>query len=180
MQDVESLRAAVAAGARPGFLPFYGHRPVAGVAAGPWLLSQWFPAPFTVAGVRYPTAEHWMMAGKARVFGDDEALARILASDDPADAKRAGREVRGFVTGTWAERRFDVVVAGTRAKFGTDLLLGDYLRSTGDAVLVEASPADRVWGVGLGVDDPDVLAPHRWRGANLLGFALMRVRDELS
>lgn len=177
--DRDGLRAAIAAGARPAFLPFYGHTPEPDAAAGPWMLSQWWPSAFTVDGVGYPTAEHWMMAGKARAFDDDEALRRVLAADDPAAAKRAGREVRGFDSAAWAARRVDVVVAGNRAKFGSAPALAGYLRSTGDAVLVEASPTDRIWGVGLDADDPRVADPDRWRGANLLGFALMRVRDTL-
>lgn len=180
MRDVDELRAAVTAGADPGYVCFWGPGPDDGPPVGPWVLSQWWPSPFTVDGEHYPTAEHWMMAAKARLFDDRAALARVLAADGPAEAKQAGREVRGFDSATWDARRFDAVVAGNRAKFGADPVLADYLRSTGDAVLVEASPVDRIWGVGLHADEPAVTDPHRWTGRNLLGFALMRVRTELS
>ncbi|MEQ3554444.1 NADAR family protein [Pseudonocardia nematodicida] len=177
--DRAALVAALDAGARPGFTTFWSSTPAPGQDTGPWVLAQWYRSPFEVDGVRYATAEQWMMASKARLFGDDDALARVLTSGSPAEAKRAGREVRGFDSARWAACRFDVVVAGNRAKFGSDPVLGDYLRSTGDTVLVEASPADPVWGVGMAADEPGVTDPRRWRGENLLGFALMRVRDDL-
>lgn len=174
--DVASLRAAVAAGARPRFVPFWGSEPAPGDVH---VLSQWHPSPFVVDGVRYATAEHWMMAAKARTFGDDDALARVLSDDDPDTAKRAGREVRGFDSQVWAARRVEVVIEGNRAKFRSAERLTAALLGTGDAVLVEASPVDRIWGIGLAADDPGLGAPDRWPGRNLLGFALMRVRGGL-
>jgi ribA/ribD-fused uncharacterized protein len=157
---------------------FWGHKPTAGrVGAG--CLSQWWPAEFTVDGVAYPTAEHWMMAGKARIFADDEGLAAVLAARSPGAAKAAGRKVRGYDEQRWAGARYDIVVAGNLAKFGQHDHLREFLLATGDRVLVEASPHDRVWGIGMGPDDPDVAHPLRWRGLNLLGFALMDVREKL-
>ncbi|MEJ8277311.1 NADAR family protein [Pseudonocardia spirodelae] len=174
--DLASLRSAVAGGARPEFVPFWGTDPEPGDVH---VFSQWFPAPFRVGGVRYATAEHWMMAAKARTFGDTGALARVLADDDPAAAKQAGREVRGFDSATWDRERYAVVVDGNRAKFGAGDRLTDALLGTGDAVLVEASPVDRIWGIGLAAGDPALADPARWPGRNLLGFALMAVRAEL-
>ncbi|BFV59397.1 NADAR family protein [Kitasatospora sp. CMC57] len=176
----EELAALVAAGARPKYLMFWGHRPERDGSVGPGSLSQWWPSAFAVDGVRYPTAEHWMMAGKARLFGDEEALGRILAARTPAEAKNLGRLVRGFDDARWAAARFDLVVAGNLAKFGQDPALRSYLLGTANRVLVEASPLDRVWGIGLAADAEEALRPSAWRGLNLLGFALMEARRQLS
>jgi len=148
--------------------------------ARPGCLSQWWQQPFTVDGVEYGSAEHWMMAGKARLFGDDEALERILAAEHPALVKKLGQGVRDFDDAVWKANRFQIVVAGNRAKFGQDPELAEYLVGTGDRVLVEASPLDRIWGIGLAEDDPRATNPDQWRGLNLLGKALMEVRAELA
>jgi ribA/ribD-fused uncharacterized protein len=157
---------------------FWGHTDD-GDEVGAAVLSQWYPAPFVVDGVRYATAEHWMMAGKARTFGDAATLARILADDDPASAKARGREVRGFDGDRWRAVARDIVVTGNLAKFGQHEALRRYLLGTGERLLVEASPHDAIWGIGLSRDDPRAADPARWRGENLLGFALMEVRARL-
>lgn len=163
----------------PELLLFWGHRPPKGGGLGKSCLSQWYPAPFTVDGVRYPSAEHFMMAGKARLFGDADAERTVLAGDDPGRAKAAGRKVRGFDEETWAAHRYDLVVAANQAKFGANPALRGFLLNTGDRVLVEASPYDTVWGIGLSAAQPEAGRPSQWRGENLLGFALMDVRDTL-
>lgn len=173
------LRAAEAAGEPIDVLAFYGHKPDRDGSVGAGCLSQWWPQPFTVDGVLYPTAEHWMMAGKARLFDDAEGLAAVLAANGPGAAKAAGRKVRGFDEERWREARYDLVVAGNLAKFGQHRDLGDVLRRTGRKVLVEASPFDRIWGIGMSRTHEDVGRPSRWRGLNLLGFALMDVRERL-
>ncbi|GGY81582.1 NADAR family protein [Streptomyces nitrosporeus] len=175
----DDLLARVARGERVKYLPFWGHRPRPDGRLGPSCLSQWWPAPFTVEGVAYASAEHWMMAGKARLFGDPEAEAEAVAARSPAAAKKAGRLVRGFDEEVWAGERFGLVVAGSVHKFGQDPALKAYLLGTGRRVLVEASPLDRVWGIGLAPDDPRAVRPDAWRGLNLLGFALMEARDRL-
>ncbi|MFD0688253.1 NADAR family protein [Actinomadura fibrosa] len=143
-------------------------------------LSQWHTSPFTVAGITYPTAEHYMMAGKARLFGDEEMAAAILDAGHPAEAKKLGGRVRGFDEETWAAHRFGIVVDGNMAKFSQHPELRSYLLSTGDRVLVEASPLDRIWGIGLAADDERAERVADWRGLNLLGFALMEVRERLA
>lgn len=130
-------------------------------------------------GVRYLSAEHYMMAAKARLSGDAEAAGKILAAPHPGAAKALGRQVRGFDEERWAEHRFDAVVAGNMAKFGQHPQLRDFLAGTGSRVLVEASPQDRVWGIGVTADDERAGSPERWPGLNLLGFALMEVRHRL-
>ncbi|MBB1253501.1 NADAR family protein [Streptomyces alkaliterrae] len=165
---------------RTKYLYFWGHRPPAGGGVGPGCLSQWWPSPFTVEGVRYATAEHWMMARKAELFDDREAFAAVLSAASPGAAKAAGRRVRGFTEERWAEHRFEVVVEGSVHKFGQHRDLRAFLLGTGCRVLVEASPLDRVWGIGLAADDERAADPARWLGLNLLGEALMVARSRLA
>ncbi|QXJ24511.1 NADAR family protein [Actinomadura graeca] len=160
-------------GALPEFVLFWGGRRAEG------RLSQWYPSPFTLDGVEYATAEHYMMAEKARLFGDRRTEAEILRDLDPRRAKGLGRRVAGFDEQTWARHRYDIVVRGSVAKFAARDDLRGYLLSTRGKVLVEASPLDAVWGIGLDEHSPDAVRPSRWRGLNLLGFALMDARDAL-
>lgn len=177
---VDELVALTAAGEPVEYLFFWGHRPHPSGRLGPSCLSQWWPAAFTLNGVRYRTAEHWMMAEKARLFRDERSAAAVVAAGTPEEAKALGRGVEGFEGARWAAARVDVVVRGNVAKFGQDPALRDYLLGTGDAVLVEASPVDAVWGIGLAADDPRARRPDEWPGQNLLGFALMRARQALA
>lgn len=169
---------AIDAGLRPRFLFFWGHHGT-GERMGAECLSQWYPARFVVDGIAYPTAEHWMMAGKARTFDDDDALAHILVAKHPAQAKKLGRTVRDFDGPTWDRVKIDIVVAGNVAKFSQDPDLCAYLLGTGERILVEASPRDRIWGIGLGRRSPHATDPRQWKGDNLLGFALMRARSQI-
>jgi ribA/ribD-fused uncharacterized protein len=179
MGTINELIESTAAGRRVKYLHFWGHTPRKDGTIGSSCLSQWWPSPFEVDGVRYATAEHWMMASKARLFGDAEAERKALAAKSPAEAKKAGRLVRGFDDAIWERERFDIVRSGSVHKFGQDAALRDFLLATGDRVLVEASPMDRIWGIGLAADDERAQDPARWRGLNLLGFALMEAREEL-
>ena len=140
-------------------------------------LSQWFYAPFTVDGETYPTAEHFMMAEKAALFGDQKTRAAILKAPNPKAAKALGRQVQGFNEAIWLEHRFAIVVRANQAKFAQHAELGRFLQQTGEHILVEASPVDRIWGIGLAQDDKRATNPNLWRGLNLLGFALMQVRN---
>lgn len=176
----EELIAALEAGATPKYLLFWGHQPKADGQPGPHYLSQWWPCGFTVDGVDYASAEHWMMAEKARLFDDSAALARILAAPTPAEAKNLGRLVHGFDDAAWNAVRFEAVVAGNVAKFGQDPELRAYLLGTVNRVLVEASPRDRLWGIGLSAGNDQAADPRRWRGLNLLGFALGEARERLA
>ncbi|MEU3499705.1 NADAR family protein [Streptomyces hundungensis] len=176
---LDELIAQVTNGTRIKFLHFWGHTPRRDGSLGPSCFSQWWPSPFTVDGVEYATAEHWMMASKARLFGDAEAERAALTAANPALAKKAGRMVRGFDEAAWRRERYGIVLAGSLHKFGQDEALRDYLLATGDRVLVEASPLDRIWGIGLAADAPEAEDPRRWRGLNLLGFALTEARERL-
>lgn len=177
--DVATLVRRIEAGDRYKFVYFWGHRPRSDGVLGPTCLSQWYASPFETDGVGYATAEHFMMAEKARLFGDAATRERILRASSPGEAKKLGRQVRRFDEDRWLQERFDIVVAGNVAKFCQSPALRDYLVGTGDRVLVEASPVDAIWGTGLAADDPGAGSPASWRGLNLLGFALMQVRASL-
>lgn len=173
------LEAATRSGGRFKYLCFWGHAQRADGRLTETCFSQWYPTPFVLAGQRYATAEHFMMAEKARLFADEAALGRILQAKSPGAAKKLGRTVAGFDEQRWSERRFQIVVAGNLAKFGQNEDLRAFLLATGKRILVEASPVDRIWGIGLSRDDERAERPDAWRGQNLLGFALMVVREEL-
>jgi ribA/ribD-fused uncharacterized protein len=177
--NVEELVEQIDAGWQPKFAFFSGHTPSRPDVLGAECLSQWYPAPFTVDDVRYATAEHFMMAAKARLFGDDASARAILGAKTPAEAKKLGRSVAGFDDEAWVAARSDVVFRASMAKFSQDPALRAFLVGTGARVLVEASPTDRIWGIGLAAADERARDPRRWNGLNLLGFALMRARAEL-
>ncbi|MCA9571622.1 MAG: NADAR family protein [Myxococcales bacterium] len=177
--DVRSLVEAVEAGQRFDYVFFWQPDPKQD-PPGTEVFSQWYPSRFEVDGVVYRTAEHWMMAGKARLFGDDATLARILAAPTPREAKALGRKVRGFDQGLWMTHRDAIVREGSLAKYRAHDGMRRLLLDTGDAVLAEASPLDAIWGIGLAADHPDARDPRGWPGLNLLGFVLMEVRACLS
>lgn len=176
---LQRLCSAMDAGESMTFIPFWGHTPHKSGRITKSCLSQWWLGDFIVDGVTYCCMEQYMMASKARLFGDGETLQEIMAACDQATIKALGRKVRGFVPEVWDEAKFDIVCTGNRQKFSQQPALLDYLLSTGDAVLVEASPYDGIWGVRLPIDAPEIRDPRLWQGENLLGFALMEVREAL-
>lgn len=161
------------------YLFFWGHRPAKDGRVTKSGFSQWYESPFVVDNVTYLTAEHYMMAEKARLFGDQQIEEKVLKCLNPGAAKALGRSVQGFDETRWVENRFPIVVRGNFAKFSQDERLRNLLLQTGDQVLVEASPVDSIWGIGLAESDPAATKPEQWKGLNLLGFALMQVRDQL-
>ncbi|MCL4156008.1 UNVERIFIED_CONTAM: hypothetical protein GTU68_011559 [Idotea baltica] len=120
-----------------------------------------------------------MMAAKARLFGDAEILEKILIAPDPKTAKSLGRKVANFNDNIWKQNARELVTNGNFAKFSQNPELKTFLLGTGNSVLVEASPYDRIWGIGLSAKDEKAKHPSTWQGQNLLGFALMDVRTEL-
>ncbi|HEX8630171.1 MAG TPA: NADAR family protein [Catenuloplanes sp.] len=178
-RSATDLTTAMREGRRMRFLFFWGHRPQRDGSIGSGCLSQWWPAAFTVDGLRFTTAEHYLMWRKATLFGADDIATEILAAPHPHAAKNLGRQVAGFDEQRWVRHRYGIVVAGNLAKFDQHPDLWTFLLGTGGRVLVEASPVDRIWGIGLAADDPAAADPGRWPGLNLLGFALMEVRTVL-
>ena len=124
-------------------------------------------------------AEQYMMASKAWIFGDEEIKKEILETRDPKQMKSLGRKVRNFDAQIWDKTRHSIVLNGNYHKFAQNKDMRDILLDTGDKILVEASPMDTIWGIGLGANNPKATDPASWRGSNLLGFALMEVRDEI-
>jgi ribA/ribD-fused uncharacterized protein len=169
----------ISRGQKIKFLFFWGHHRQRDGSIGPGCLSQWWPAPFVVDGTRFATAEHYMMWAKALLFDDATVAERVLAAGHPQQAKALGRQVRGFDEQAWAEHRYAIVVAGSVFKFSQHADLRAFLLGTGQRVLAEDSPIDRVWGIGLTADDERASSPDRWPGLNLLGFALMQARRTL-
>ncbi|MES9990404.1 MAG: NADAR family protein [Candidatus Thiodiazotropha sp.] len=166
-------------GNRAKYLFFWGHqKPKSGVSKT--CLSQWYDAAFELDGIKYQTAEHYMMAEKARLFGDMTSEEKVITAITPGEAKKIGRSVKGFDEALWLEKRFSIVVAANHGKFGQNNHLKEFLLGTNNRVLVEASPLDKIWGIGLAADDQRAENPNLWKGENLLGFALMEVRSSIS
>ncbi|XP_022087852.1 uncharacterized protein LOC110977748 [Acanthaster planci] len=134
---------------------------------------------FTVDDVHYVNAEQYMMHQKAVLFGDDEIAQEILQEINPQSMKKLGRKVKGFDDEVWKDNRLSIVKKGSYAKFSQNPDLKRELLLTQGTVLVEASPRDTVWGIGLGANNPKAKSKRTWRGRNLLGYTLTQVRDQL-
>lgn len=142
-------------------------------------LGQWQPSYFEVDVDTYSCAEQYMMAEKARLFDDTDIEEQIMQATDPMKMKALGKKVKNFDQALWDKAKYAIVLNGNYYKFAQNKAMRDYLLSTGDQILVEASPLDTIWGIGLEEKDPRASLPSQWKGKNLLGFALMEVRDEL-
>lgn len=165
---------------RVKYLFFWGHQPSNDGSIQATCFSQWWVGhPFEEDGIVYATTEHYMMAGKAKLFNDQEHWEQIIACETAAEAKKLGRQVRNFEGATWEAHRCAIVTQGNQLKFGQHEALKTFLLNTKDRVIVEASPRDRIWGIGLGKNSENAQHPATWRGKNLLGFCLMEVRDLL-
>lgn len=141
--------------------------------------SQWMESPFDLDSQRYVCAEQWMMAEKARLFGDKPARAAILNTPHPDEHKALGRTITPFDDAVWRAHAQAIVHRGNRAKFLQNPELLEQLRVTRGTTLVEASPFDRLWGIGLLASDPRAQNRATWRGLNWLGEVLTAVREEL-
>ena len=149
--------------------------------------SQWFYSPFEIEGIEYNCAEQYMMASKARMFGDFDAEKEIMAcvgpetkqsgfAKYPRQQQKIGRRVKNFNPAAWDAVCRDFVLRGNLAKFSQDEDLFEALEMTANYRLVEASPVDRIWGIGLAEDNPDAFNPDTWRGTNWLGDILTETR----
>lgn len=149
--------------------------------------SQWYPSKFEIDGIVYSHAEQWMMAEKARLFDDEAVLKEILVSSNPKEQKALGRKVKGSAGPRWNsgdEARWNdaakgIVMEGSRAKFSQNADLLGMLLATEGTTLVEASPYDRIWGIGLAESDLRAHSRETWLGKNWLGEVLTEVRDAL-
>ncbi len=161
------------------YLFFWGHTRNKDGSIGKSCFSQWWESAFEVEGIYYKTAEHWMMAEKARLFDDIEILKEIVACTHPMEAKQLGRKVKNFDPKVWDQNKYEIVKQGNLYKFSQHDDLKAFLLGTKNRTIVEASPRDRIWGIGMSQNNEKAQNPNLWRGQNLLGFALMEVRDEL-
>lgn len=176
---LEFLQQEYQQGKRRKFLFFWGHTPSGDGSTGAGCLSQWWVQDFQLDGIVYSCAEQYMMAEKARLFGDKEMLAKIMAAKFPKEMKAYGRAVQNFDDEVWRKNCYRIVKAASKAKFSQNPDLCGFLTATKGRIIVEASPRDRIWGIGMGKNHPDAGNPMKWRGKNLLGFALTETRDEL-
>lgn len=177
--SLDWLKAAVSVGEKPEYEFFWGHQPSEDGIITKSCLSQWWKSEFWSVAHTYCCMEQFMMAAKAELFSDEEIREQILACGDPRTIKALGRKVRNFDGNLWDKVKYAIVLNGNFCKFSQKPALRAFLLSTGDRILVEASPYDRVWGIGMGQSNEKAKDPFAWRGQNLLGFALMEVRDEL-
>jgi ribA/ribD-fused uncharacterized protein len=142
--------------------------------------SNWHPAKFLGEdGLEYNCSEQYMMAEKARIFNDETVREMILAAKDPRDQKALGRKVSGFDTVEWGKHAKEVVYRACYHKFTQNPKLMANLMETTGTLLVEASPYDKIWGIGIGEDDPARLDPKKWKGTNWLGEILTKLREDL-
>lgn len=144
------------------------------------VFSQFYPAAFHSDGLMFPSAEHWMMYQKAMLFDDTKIASKILNTEFAGKAKEYGRCVADFDQKVWDEEKIGIVRLGNLLKFTQNGELEQILVDTGDRILVEASPYDPIWGIGLRETDFGATNPLRWNGDNLLGFILMDVRRILT
>ena len=162
-----------------GFTLFFGHGMSADGKLTKTCLSQWWLCDFTVDGIKYNCMEQFMMAGKAALFDDTKILTEIMHSKDQKYIKSLGRKIKGFDSTVWNKHKFSIVYQGNLAKFSQNEDLKQFLISTKDTILAEASPYDAIWGIKLSENERKAYNPNTWNGENLLGFALMQVRDEV-
>jgi ribA/ribD-fused uncharacterized protein len=141
--------------------------------------SQWAPSEILIDGVRYNSCEQYMMAQKALVFNDMESHDAIMKAQHPSQQKALGRKIKNFDKETWEIVAKDVVYRANYAKFTQHKHYYDDLMATGDTLLVEASPEDKIWGIGLAESDPRVHDESKWQGTNWLGEIITDVRNDL-
>ncbi|OON94245.1 MAG: hypothetical protein ATN32_08345 [Candidatus Epulonipiscium fishelsonii] len=177
---LQSLKNEVSQGINKEYIYFWGHRPSLDGSITKSCLSQWWKCDFTYNSQTYWCMEQFMMAEKARLFKDKKILDLILNCNNQEEIKRLGRKVKPFNEKKWNQHREEIVIHGNMEKFSQNNKLKEYLLSTKDKVIVVASPYDTIWGVGVGEQDSRIINPFEWQGLNLLGFALMIVRDRLS
>lgn len=139
-------------------------------------LSNWYIHPFAFFRINFNCLEQYMMWAKAKYFKDDEIEDKILQSNDPREMRKLGRQVRNYNDEEWDRIRQLVVYNGLVAKFEFSPLK-EQLLDTGDALLVECNPSDKIWSCGLSTEEAMNTDPTKWPGRNLLGIALMKARD---
>jgi ribA/ribD-fused uncharacterized protein len=141
--------------------------------------SQWAPTAFVIDGVDFTCAEQYMMYKKALMFGDFEIAEKIMATSSPREQKALGRKVKGFDKNRWEKYCRQIVYDANYAKATQDIDVMNYYKATMGTEIVEASPEDKIWGIGLHESDERILDRDQWDGTNWLGIAIMEVRETL-
>jgi len=160
-----------------GYVFFYSHRN----GTPEDVLSQFYPSSFTVQGITFPTSEHYMHYQKAVMFCDTATAQKILSTSDPSEAKKLGRRVRPFNGQVWDDRSMQIVYDANMAKFTQNPKLLEIITSIRyqGKFFVEASPYDKIWGIGMRQSEARTLQPSQWKGQNKLGRVLTAVRDNI-
>lgn len=161
------------------YIFFYGYTPSQDGSITKACFSQWWQSKFIIDEKEYFCMEQYMMAEKARLFKDKEIEEKIMECKYPKKIKALGREVKNFNQDIWNDNKYDIVLRGNYEKFSQNEELKNFLINTKEKILVEASPYDSVWGIKMSYKDENIENPFYWKGENLLGFALMEVRDKL-
>lgn len=177
MKNLNELKKIYNSAKKMKFIFFWGHQPSKDGSITKSCFSQWWKADFIVDNTKYYCMEQYMMAEKARLFRDYETLDEILKGSSPKKIKALGRRVRNFNEDVWNECKYNIVLKGNIAKFSQNGELKEFLLTTKERILVEASPYDKVWGIGMSADNKKIENPLMWNGENLLGFALMETRE---
>lgn len=177
--SIEQIRDMFSKKKKLKYTMFWGHQPSSDGSITKSCFSQWWKSEFWSVADTYCCMEQFMMAGKAKLFGDEEICGQILKCSDPKKIKALGRKVRNFDENVWNEVKYSIVLNGNYFKFTQNPELREFLLNTGDSVIAEASPYDGIWGIKMRQTDENIFNPLKWKGENLLGFALMEVRDEI-
>jgi ribA/ribD-fused uncharacterized protein len=143
------------------------------------IYSQWFMRDIIVDDVKYNCCEQYMMACKAQLFDDVESYKMIMYADNPKDQKALGRRVKGFSSIIWDQECKQIVFESNFAKFTQHPDLKTQLLDTGNRILVEASPYDTIWGIGMSETDHGVEDPKNWKGTNWLGIEITKVKESI-
>lgn len=178
MININDIRKDIENGKEFSYLFFWGHRQKNDNIVDKSCFSQWFPRGFTLDNIFYPTAEHYMMVEKARLF-EPSRIEMVLKAKTTKEVKLLGRSIKNFDEKIWKDKSFDIVYKGNIAKFSQNQDLKEFIFSTGNKVIVEASLYDKIWGIGMLENDKNASFPMKWNGENKLGFVLMRVREDL-
>lgn len=163
----------------PEYIFFSGFQPNKDGSIGKSCLSQWWPSNFTENEIVYKTVGHYILSWKAKLFGDIKTANAILNKRFPKDVKELSRTISNFNADVWNDYKYTIAKQGNYLKFSQNDALKQFLITTGNTIIVEANPSDKVWGIGLTEDESIAKNPNNWEGQNLFGFTLMEVRDEL-
>ncbi|MFG6368911.1 MAG: NADAR family protein [Lachnospiraceae bacterium] len=177
--SLEQIQKDYRSGKKLEYCMFWRVQPTLSGTVNKGCLSQWYPSSFFSIVTTYCCMEQYMMAYKAELFGDNEIKNQILSCRDPKKIKALGQKVRNFDEVVWGKIKYSIVLNGNYMKFSQNPKLKDFLLKTGDKILVEASPYDNIWGIKMEESNQFAQNPLKWRGQNLLGFALMEVRDTI-